>query len=188
MKKQLLLSLSLLMLSITWSFGQTNEDVPQNSTQEQTEEKDQALEFSEVEEDAALTETETEIEAEKEPKVKYTYAYVLVDGKIGRRVKVHIDTGDKPFPVPNKEDAIKTLRKKRSYVAVVNFMIEHGYEVVSINQAYEMAAGNAGIEGLSCVMRKPLETDNEETKENSGLTMNNSKEASSTESAEVEQK
>lgn len=158
MKKPFLLLALLLLMSSSLSFAQ---DMPQE-TQEEQETPMEITEESET--DETMTEPMPAETAEAEKAAIFDYAYVLVDGRLGKRLKIHVDTGDQPFPVPNKKDVIKKFRKKGSYVAVVNFMIEQGYEVVNITHAYEMAAGNAGVEGLSCILRKAREpkTDGEE--------------------------
>jgi hypothetical protein len=85
----------------------------------------------------------------------YTYAYVSVNGKLfGKKLKVKVDFGDKPEQIAKGEKYSELLNNKKSYAAVLNFMVETGFELVETLDYVFLYSGSGGTSGIVFIMRR----------------------------------
>ncbi|MDX1629551.1 MAG: hypothetical protein R3345_12675 [Fulvivirga sp.] len=87
----------------------------------------------------------------------FNYAYISVSGKIfSKKLKVVVDFGDTPEQIKAGEEYSEILTNKRSYAAVLNYMVEQDFELVDsmdFNFSYQ---GTGGTEGIVFIMRKTI--------------------------------
>ena len=61
----------------------------------------------------------------------YSYAYISISGKLfSKKIKVKVDFGDTPEQIKSGEEYSEMLTNKRSYAAVLNYMVENQFELV----------------------------------------------------------
>ena len=84
----------------------------------------------------------------------YEYAYVSIDGKsFSKRLKVKVDFGDKEEEINKGKDYSKILSDKKSYVAILNYMLEHEFELVESFVNYSVG-GSDDTAGIVFLMKK----------------------------------
>lgn len=83
------------------------------------------------------------------------YAYITIEGKtFGKKLKVNVDFGDTPDQIKTGEEYSETLTNKKSYAAVLNYMAEHGYELVGSGDNSFSYQGTGGTSGIIFIMRR----------------------------------
>jgi len=88
----------------------------------------------------------------------YEYVYVSVNGKIfSRKLNVEVDFGDKADQIKKGEVYRDSLTGKKSYIAVLNFMLKSGYELVETLEFTSTFQGTGGTSGVGIIMRKKRE-------------------------------
>jgi hypothetical protein len=86
------------------------------------------------------------------------YVYVSVSGKIfSRKLNVEVDFGDRPEQIRKGEAYSDSLSGKKSYIAVLNFMLKKGYELVETIEFTSTFQGTGGTSGIGIIMRKKKE-------------------------------
>ena len=87
--------------------------------------------------------------------IKFSYAYISIEGKLfSKKLKVQVDLGDTPEQISKGNEYSEYLTNKKSYAAVLNYMVEKQYELVNtlgLNEAYQ---GTGGTSGIIYIMRK----------------------------------
>jgi hypothetical protein len=85
----------------------------------------------------------------------YTYAYILVEGKaFSKKLKVDVDFGDTPEQLKAGKEYSERLTNKKSYAAVLNYMVESGFELVQTLDYTSSYSGSGGTSGVVFIMRK----------------------------------
>jgi hypothetical protein len=85
----------------------------------------------------------------------YTYAYILVEGKaFSKKLKVDVDFGDTPEQLKAGKEYSERLTNKKSYAAVLNYMVESGFELVQALDYTSSYSGSGGTSGVVFIMRK----------------------------------
>lgn len=91
-------------------------------------------------------------------KSDYEYAYIVVSGKIfSKKLNVEVDFGDEPDQIKKGEQYSMALTGKKSYIAVINYMVKEGYEpfeTLEFNYTYQ---GTGGTSGLGMIFRRKIE-------------------------------
>jgi hypothetical protein len=86
------------------------------------------------------------------------YVYLKVYNKfLSTKLNVDVDFGDEPDQLKKGEEFSKTLTGKKSFVAVLNYMLQQGYELVSTVEYTYTSQGSGGTVGLGYIMRKKKE-------------------------------
>jgi hypothetical protein len=91
----------------------------------------------------------------------YTYAYVSIEGKLfSKKLKVTVDLGDTPEQIKAGEEFSKKLSDKKSYAAVLNYMVGNEFELIETlsledNSSYQ-GTGSGGTSGIIFIMRKTI--------------------------------
>ncbi|MCJ0742953.1 hypothetical protein [Pedobacter montanisoli] len=92
---------------------------------------------------------------EKTPDDRYSYAYISVEGKaLSKKLKVQVDLGDTPEQIEKGKTYSEHLTNKKSYAAVLNYMIENQFELVNtlgLNSSYK---GTGETSGIIFIMKK----------------------------------
>ena len=98
-----------------------------------------------------LTALSNEICAQDQP---YEYVYVSVNGKsFSKRLKVKVDFGDREEEINKGKDYSKLLSDKKSYVGILNYMVENEFELVESFVNYS-TVGSDDTAGIVFLMRK----------------------------------
>jgi len=86
------------------------------------------------------------------------YAYVTVHGKLfSKKLSVTVDFGDEPAQVKLGEQFNSQLTDKTSFVSVLNYMVDNGYELVQAIDYIYISQGTGGTQGLAFLMRQKKE-------------------------------
>ena len=84
-----------------------------------------------------------------------TYSYVSISGKLfSKKLKVVVDFGDTPEQITAGEEYSKILTNKKSYAAVLNYMVDNQFELVETLDYTATAQGTGGTSGIVFIMRK----------------------------------
>ncbi len=82
-------------------------------------------------------------------KSSFEYVYISVSGKIfSKKLNVEVDFGDEPEQIKKSEEYGKILTGKRSFIAVLNYMVKEGYELIETldyNYSYQGTGGTIGV-------------------------------------------
>ena len=85
----------------------------------------------------------------------YSYAYVLVKGKaFSKKLNVEVDFGDTPDQIKIGKEYSDTLTDKKSYAAILNYMVESQFELVETLDYMNTFEGSGGTYGIAFIMRK----------------------------------
>ncbi|WP_293309521.1 hypothetical protein [Pedobacter sp. UBA5917] len=88
---------------------------------------------------------------------KYAYAYILIQGKfLSKRLKVDVDLGDSPEQVKEGRQYSEMLTNKKSYAAILNYMVENQYELVQTLDYTDTYSGSGGTSGIVFIMRRKV--------------------------------
>lgn len=83
------------------------------------------------------------------------YVFITVTGKIfSKKLNVEVDFGDSPEQVKKSEEYRLALDGKKSWVAVLNYMLTKGYEMVELCELVSTYSGTGGTTGLGYFMRR----------------------------------
>lgn len=85
----------------------------------------------------------------------YSYAYISINGKLfSKKLKVEVDFGDTPEQITEGEKYSELLTNKKSYAAVLNYMVENQFELVETLDYTYTAGGSGGTSGVVFILRK----------------------------------
>ena len=85
----------------------------------------------------------------------YTYAYISVSGKLfSKKLKVEVDFGDTPEQIKAGEEYSEILTNKKSYAAVLNYMVDNQFELVETLEYTYSYEGTGGTSGIVFIMKK----------------------------------
>ena len=85
----------------------------------------------------------------------YTYAYIVVEGKLlSKKLKVKVDFGDTPAQLRVGKEYSDKLTNKTSYAAILNYMVDNGFELVETLDFTQSYNGTGGTSGIAFIMRK----------------------------------
>jgi hypothetical protein len=88
----------------------------------------------------------------------YSYSYISVYGKVfSKKLKIEVDLGDTPEQVVAGKQYSELLTNKKSFAAVLNFMVEKEFELVESLDYTELLQGSGGSSGVVFIMRKRKE-------------------------------
>jgi len=83
------------------------------------------------------------------------YVYISVTNKfLSRKLNVNVDFGDEVDQIKKGEEFTEILTGKKSMVAVLNYMLKDGYELVNTIEINALSQGTGGTVGLGFIMRK----------------------------------
>jgi hypothetical protein len=61
----------------------------------------------------------------------YSYAYIAIEGKLfSKKLNVSVDLGDTPEQIKAGAEYSEKLSNKKSFAAVLNFMVDNQFELV----------------------------------------------------------
>ena len=85
----------------------------------------------------------------------FSYAYVKVEGKaFSKKLKVEVDFGDSPEQIQAGQEYSDTLTNKKSYAAVLNYMVEKQFELVQSFGLVSSYQGTGETSGTVFIMKK----------------------------------
>jgi hypothetical protein len=85
----------------------------------------------------------------------FSYAYVSIEGKLfSKKLKVEVDLGDTPEQITEGAKYSEILTNKKSYAAVLNYMVENQFELVETLDYIYTYQGSGGTSGIVFIMRK----------------------------------
>ncbi len=85
----------------------------------------------------------------------YSYAYISVRGKLfSKKLKVTVDFGDTPEQLKKGEEFSEILTDKKSYAAVLNYMVDKKFELVETFDYIYTYQGSGGTSGIVFIMRR----------------------------------
>ncbi|WP_448103476.1 hypothetical protein [Pedobacter panaciterrae] len=85
----------------------------------------------------------------------HTYAYILIEGKLfSKKLKVNVDFGDTPEQLKAGKEYSEKLTNKKSYAAVLNYMVENGFELIQTLDYTDSYSGTGGTTGIVFIMKK----------------------------------
>ena len=84
----------------------------------------------------------------------YSYAYISIYGKLfSKKLKVEVDFGDTPEQIKAGKEYSELLTNKKSYAAVLNYMVENQFDLVETLDYNETYQGSGGTSGVVFIMR-----------------------------------
>lgn len=89
----------------------------------------------------------------------FSYAYISIEGKLfSKKLKVIVDFGDTPEQIKAGKEFSEKLTNKKSYAAVLNYMVENEFELIEtlgleVSSSYG-GTGSGGTSGIIFIMRK----------------------------------
>lgn len=87
--------------------------------------------------------------------VTYSYAYISVRGKLfSKKLKVQVDFGDTPEQIKEGNEFSEFLTNKKSYAAVLNYMVDNQFELVNTLDLNSLSEGTGGTSGIVFIMKK----------------------------------
>jgi len=85
----------------------------------------------------------------------YSYAYISVEGKLfSKRLKVQVDFGDTPEQISAGKEYSEILTNKKSYAAILNYMVESNFELVETLEHLGVYQGTGETDRIVFIMRK----------------------------------
>lgn len=85
----------------------------------------------------------------------YNYAYVSINGKIfSKKLNVEVDFGDTPEQIAEGAKYSTLLTNKKSYAAVLNYMVDNQFELVETLDYTSTYSGTGGTSGIVFILRK----------------------------------
>ena len=85
----------------------------------------------------------------------YAYAYISIEGRLfSKKLKVTVDFGDTPEQIKAGVEFSEILSNKKSYAAVLNYMVENEFELVETLEYNYSSQGSGGTYGIVFIMRK----------------------------------
>jgi hypothetical protein len=87
--------------------------------------------------------------------LEYTYAYVTITGKaFSKKLNVNVDFGDTPEQIAEGEKYSEILTNKKSFAAILNYMVENKFEFVQALDYVSTYQGSGGTSGVVFILRK----------------------------------
>jgi hypothetical protein len=84
-----------------------------------------------------------------------SYVYLSVEGKLfTKKLKVQVDFGDFPEQLEAGKEYSNYLTNKKSYAAVLNYMVEKQFELVQALELTTSHKGTGGTSGIVFIMKK----------------------------------
>jgi hypothetical protein len=84
-----------------------------------------------------------------------SHAYILIQGKgLSKKLKVDVDFGDTPEQIKAGKEYSEKLTNKKSFAAVLNYMVENNFELIQTLDYTEFTMGAGGTSGIVFIMRK----------------------------------
>lgn len=98
-------------------------------------------------------------QTEKETSQTISYAYISVSGKLlSKKLNVIVDLGDLPEQIKAGQEYSQVLTNKKSYAAILNYMVENDFELVETLTLEEgssyQGTGNGGTCDIIFIMKK----------------------------------
>ena len=94
-------------------------------------------------------------QTEKEKDQAFSYAYISIEGKLfSKKLKVEVDFGDTPEQKLAGQEYSEILTNKKSYAAVLNYMVENQFELVETLELISSYQGSGGTSGIIFIMKK----------------------------------
>lgn len=85
----------------------------------------------------------------------YSYAYIAVSGRpFSKKLIVEVDLGDTPEQINHGEEYSRLLTNKKSYAAVLNYMVENGFELIETLSYTQSFQGSGETSGVMFIMKK----------------------------------
>lgn len=85
----------------------------------------------------------------------YAYAYISIEGKaFSKKLNVGVDLGDTPEQIKEGKEFSKILTNKKSYAAILNYMVENHFELVETLDYTYAYQGSGGTDGIVFIMKK----------------------------------
>jgi len=100
--------------------------------------------------------------AQEEGITTYDYAYVHISGLAGKKLNVKIDLGGEEKEIQSAKHFQKALKKSRSYVHILEFMQEKGYQPTGKGNDFKFISDSKGVVGLTYFLRKPIVEDSKD--------------------------
>lgn len=86
------------------------------------------------------------------------YVYIAVSGKFfSKKMNVEVDFGDEPEQIKKGEEYSKILTGKKSIIAVLNYMVKDGFELIETLEYTYTSQGTGGTNGVGLFMKKKKE-------------------------------
>ena len=109
-----------------------------------------ALSLSTFSQTVQRTKTEVKVQVNT-----YSYAYILVEGKpFSKKLKVSVDLGDTPEQLKAGKEYSEKLTNKKSYAAILNYMVENQFDLVATLDYTASYSGSGGTSGIVFIMRR----------------------------------
>ncbi|MGC4130153.1 MAG: hypothetical protein QM564_11495 [Bergeyella sp.] len=87
--------------------------------------------------------------------LKYSYAYISIEGKLfSKKLNVEVDFGDTEEQIKAGQEYSEKLTNKKSFAAVLNYMVENNFELVETLTKTSSYNGSGGTSGIVFIMRK----------------------------------
>ena len=87
----------------------------------------------------------------------FSYAYISVEGKIfSKKLKVEVDFGDTPEQIKVGQEFTEILTNKKSYAAILNYMVEKQFELVETLELISSNQGTGGTSGIIFILKKRI--------------------------------
>lgn len=85
----------------------------------------------------------------------YHYAYISIEGKVfSKKLRVEVDFGDSEEQMKMGSEFSQKLTNKKSYAAILNYMVENQFELVETLTLTSSYSGSGGTSGIIFIMRK----------------------------------
>lgn len=84
-----------------------------------------------------------------------SYAYISVEGKLfSKKLKVEVDFGDTPEQMKAGKEYSEYLTNKKSYAAILNYMVEQQFELINTLELTASFQGSGGTSGIVFIMKR----------------------------------
>ena len=86
------------------------------------------------------------------------YVYIAVSGRLfSKKLNIVVDFGDKEEQITKSEKYTKILTGRKSYIGVLNYMFDEGYELLETMEFTSLYQGTGGTSGLGFILKKKKE-------------------------------
>ena len=94
---------------------------------------------------------------------EFSYAYISVSGKLfSKKLNVIVDLGDSPDQIMAGQEFSEVLNNKKSYAAILNYMVENEFDLVETLTLVEgstySGTGGSATSGVIFIMKKKKKT------------------------------
>ncbi len=99
--------------------------------------------------------SQTTMPEDQEQTQAYSYVYIAVtNSRPTEKFEVRVDFGDTQEQLKAGKAYSELLTKKNSYAAVLNYMVDNGFELVETLDYSSIYAGSGGSSGVVFLMRE----------------------------------